>query len=958
MISKKDIATTTRNQGTTDVSATNEFILTARTDGTQSEDKLYTGSITETYVGSGAYSGEGTVDLASSVSGEVYTFATTTTSNTITGTGNGGGSLTITNVTGDPVNTLGLVTGKTNKNIANKLEVKFTDYNGNETTPAPATGTSLNVTHDNLTVGIDTTSGGLTLKRDGSSRVREVEVNYYYTPTNGAQEILLGTFTLTIKNVLELGDVTVDVDSRLLQIADNTSWIRLGSGKVSNLKGDVSAGEYPLFIKPSEAFNLGSNTIFNDYTVSSITKINGITSINRIGDSESITYYYTNNNGARNEAAFPINIPLSTFIKTDTNSKLVISKYSYDDAAHTKENKFIATAEKDTKAINVIGNIKEDYNTPDVRNGYTGKGSINLVRAELDTEYTFDPGLIEDTTVEEITLDMATGTSVNAKGLVKDKDKSIANLMEITVNNSNNIITVPGTAGQAFEKTGIKVGDAEITLGITAEGGFKIAKTTEGNIDSIPVKIDYYFSPDPSVTTPKKVKLGTFTLTINNPVIDGGEAEVEIDERFARFESYNWLFKNNGTGETATDMTTNTVVKYDYFTDFFKYTKDLQVNGATGRITEALRVEGRNKASSNNGQADRDYVSYVISGHAWKGEAAVPQTGEITDINELMVVSKGNVNLDDEISVNNKFALIFEKDSIEKIYTGNIKEKIVKTGGYYTGNGKLNILRTKPDTTYKFATSLLYGNIESDNGLAITNVSGTPVNALGVVDGTKDKVVANRIKVTFKDGSNQNSVMKSNDPKNLSVSNGGLTIGITTTGNNIGGLSLSRGKGNAEDVNIEEVVIEYFYDATSTDDTITTTGDNADAIKLGEFILTIEKPEFAIDGNDILNFGTMVPGDSRTVAGNIDVINPQNKDIDFRVEPTEVMTLNGKHLNNLNHSTSGIPNNEILNIEGIFVQRRSNHKFYISATAMPDHDIVEGHYRGEIQVIVTITDQN
>lgn len=977
VISKKDIATTTRNQGTTDVSATNEFILTARTNGTQSEDKLYTGSITETYVGAGAYSGEGTIDLVDSVSGRTYTFATTTTSNTITGTGdNGGGTLTITNVIGTPVNTLGLVGDKAGKNIANKLEVQFINYNSDTVAHKDTiiiNETTSSIKYNNLAIGVntaETNGGGLTLKRDGSSGVREAVISYYYDPVSDSKDlsnkkVLLGTFTLTIKNVLELGEVTVDVDSRLTQVSlANHNWIRLGNGKVSNLKGDVSAGEYPLFIKPSGDFSLGSNTIFNDYTISSITKINGITSINSIGDSESITYYYTNNNGAKNEAAYPINIPLSTFIKTDTDSKLVISKYSYGDTAHTKENDFIATAQKDTKAINIKGNILETYNTPNVRNGYTGEGSINLVRAELGNAYTFEPQKAtttpsRTTTTSDVVLSMTSGTSVNAKGLVESKDNSIANLMEITVTGgTSNPIRVPGTVGTTFEATGIKVGEAEITLGITEDGGFKIAKTKEGNIDNKSVIIDYYFSSNPSDENATKVKLGTFTLTINNHVIDGGEAEVQIDERFANFERYNWLFKE---GQTANDMTTDKIDKSKAFNDFFKYTKQLNVIGTTGTITEALRVEGRKYRNYGIGESlNKPYVSFNIESNNWRGEAAVPRTGNIANINNLMVASKGNVSLDDKTSLNNKFALVFtdtNDSNIEKIYTGNIKETIIKAP-VYSGSGKVNILKTNKDTAYKFATTSLYGNIGSDNDLTITNVTGTPVNTLGVVDGTKDKVVANRIQVTFRNGTTQNEVKKSTSPDDLSVSYGNLTIGITTVGdNNKGGLSLTRTSTNAEDINIKEAVIEYFYDADLTDEMIFD-GNTADTIKLGEFNLAIEKPEFAIVGNNVLDFGTMIPGHTRTIGGNIDITNPANKNITFEVEPTEVMTLNGEHLSKPGHSTDGIPENEKLHIRKIWVQKRDNYEFYISATAEPHNTIEKGEYRGEIEVTVTITDSN
>lgn len=954
VISKKDIATVTRTVVTT------PFALIARRVGTTTTDTLYTGNIIERYVGTGAYSGSGTIDLANSESGSTYTFGTSKTNNTVTGTGsNNGGNLTINITDGDPVNTLGLVGDKAGKNIANKLEVKFKNYNSDTVAHKDTiiiSDTTSSIEYSNLAIGIDTATGGLTLKRDGSSRVREVEVNYYYTPTNGAQEILLGTFTLTIKNVLELGDVTVDVDSRLLQIADNTSWIRLGSGKVSNLKGDVSAGEYPLFIKPSEAFNLGSNTIFNDYTVSSITKINGITSINSIGDSESITYYYTNNNGAKNEAAYPINIPLSTFIKTDTNSKLVISKYSYGDTAHTEENDFIATAQKDTKVINIKGNILETYNTPAIKDsGYTGTGSINLVRATLGTAYTFAPGLTQTTTVSGITLNVDNGgRSVNAKGLVKNTNESIANLMEITVNGATSAIRVTGTAGQAFEKTGIKVGDAEITLGITAEGGFKIAKTKEGNINNIPVKIDYYFSPDPSATTPKKVKLGTFTLIINNPVIDGGTAEVEIDERFARFERYNWLFRNNGIGQTANDMTTNNITKYNYFTDFFKYTKDLEVNRATGTITEALRVEGR----EHRGQyPDKPYVSFNIESTGWKGEAAVPKSGEITNINELMVVSKGNVSLEDQTSLNNKFALLFNDNNVTKIYTGNILEKIVKTGEYYTGSGKLNILNTNKNDEYNFGLELVDNNIASnDTKVSITSATGKPVNTLGVVEGTKDKVVANRIQVTFKDKDGNELAKKLNNSTELSVSYGGLTIGITTTGDtNKGGLSLTRTQEKAEAINIKKVFIEYFYDATPEDETINTNNTNGDAIKLGEFTLEIEKPEFEIIGNNILDFGTMIKGYPTTVSNYFKIKNPSNKQVEFSVAQDGIMTFEGKHLNNENHNITNIPKEEQLEVKNISVRKFNDYIFHLIATADPKENNKEGDYEGEIQVTVTIT---
>ena len=274
VISKKDIATTTRNQGTTDVSTTNDFILTARTDGTQSEDKLYTGSITETYVGSGAYSGEGTVDLANSVSGEIYTFNTSKTDTTIVGNGDKSGSLTITNVTGDPVNTLGLVNGKTGVNIANKLYVKFTDYDGNNSVTKVAIGTNLAVIHDNLTIGINTANstsnvGGLTLKRDGSSGVREAVISYYYDPditkTNSlsGKEVLLGTFTLTFeKPEFEIiGDNILDFGILIKGHQKTANRVyRIKNEKNKNIKFSINSSEGQMTLKEKNGIEIVNPT--------------------------------------------------------------------------------------------------------------------------------------------------------------------------------------------------------------------------------------------------------------------------------------------------------------------------------------------------------------------------------------------------------------------------------------------------------------------------------------------------------------------------------------------------------------------------------------------------------------------------------------------------------------------------------------------------------------------------
>ena len=573
------------------------------------------------------------------------------------------------------------------------------------------------------------------------------------------------------------------------------------------------------------------------------------------------------------------------------------------------------------------------HNNTVPKGGYSGSGTINMTTATLNTPYSFAAGGTGDVASKPsgVTLKVATDKkSLDATGVVTSTDARIANFMTVQVGSET---TQDVNLRDNKLETNI-LGD-KIKVGINESGELTLTKLVEGNIDPTSVVINYYYKPS-NGDAQSKVKLGEFTLTIENPMITSNtDVTVEIDKRFENVTGYNWLFRD---GKVSSDITSGTPAKVSGFEDFFTFSGDL--DSQNGAIVKDLGMTNR---EVKNAGIEADYGYYHLTDKtgtdAWRGEGAVPRRKDMSKLNDLITVSKGN-DPNDLRSLENEFSLLFT-DSTNgnrySIYRGKIIEKI-KGNGKYIGAGKIKEKDLTQNKKYIFSTKTnKMGTITSDNeDVSIVEASGMPVNALGVVSGKETEVVANKIRVEYKEENESGNITENTIESNgtLSVSYGGLTIGIDTTG----GLTLEKTR---EKTNITEVVINYLYEVTI--------GNEKKTVDLGEFTLTIEKDTITIDPDDaFLDFGKMFY-DSRdggetheTRVKKFKVINEAGKDISFKVNKETGEMVSGTNK---------------LNLKDISVKKDSNTEFTLQATAVLTKDTKPGSYEGTIEVIVDILEK-
>lgn len=843
----------------------------------------------------------------------------------------------------------GLVSGQTDKQIVSKYKVNGSEF--------------ININDSN---GFLTSDGALrvrlikpqTLSEKKMIKItklkditfapnKNIKIEYYHS-----SGVKLGEYMLDVSNTRtlnNLGEAKVEIDARIAQLNEDYSWLKLRTGEVFNLKKNSGTlGSYRDFIgSPTIFSNAGSFGKYNDVLITNIEEINNSSAFAQPD------YFYTDNveyegitNPHQNQAAYPKGQTLGNFINTDeTTTKLIVSKWDVTSSEHKKENSFLVSGMKGNQPVAFIGNLKEIYlnkvgqeitSTIDkAQNIFLGSGTLNLAAAKVGTSYWFDKvrtlsgELKGNGSADDVILKLGSHSDpLNAAGIIsKTKNKRVANKMLMKVAGVGFTIDL---AGNKLESSEIEIDQGKIKVGIDEQGRLLITKTQEGNIPRTTINIKYYYNPNTNMTN-NEIHLGTFDLTIENPVITSTkDVIVEIDKRFIELERYNWLYRN-GTSE---DIGNRNKIE-NKFSDFFKFNGDLdQLNGVSGPIEKDLSVE--NRAYRYGGT---DYSVYLTAANKWENASAIPINRDITELNNSLVISKLNGN---SPNLENKFSLIFNENGTHKIYMGNIKEEI-KEARVYEGKGIIKIREAALNTVYKFSTILTNKIINSDNGLKITEATD-PLNALGVVTGKTTTMVANKIRVTFTDDDNNTEEKYASiSENNFTASHGGIVVGITKTGNNIGGLNIQK---TIEKPSIKNIVIEYFYDTTPNDNDINTNITNGDAIKLGKFTLTIEKDFVTIDPNDaFLDFRKMFY-DSRyggetyeTREKSFKVINESGKDIDFRVEKDT-----GEMFNNSNK----------VELRNISVKKDSNTKFTLQATAVLDKNTKPGAYQGEIQVIVDI----
>lgn len=860
------------------------------------------------------YSGSGVLDISNGIKGTEYLFSAPTDMNTGSGTSTSNGGLSMT-IKGNFPNTNGIVTGKKNISIADSVVVSVNGATATSEIDSSVIGNKIYKVNNNLKLGLTSDNQIKIIKISNEFDYKgtgAIEIKYKY------KEVTLGSFTLEISSKeVDAGSITFDVDSRLEQLSQT-----LGNYVTGNKTlGDKNYGNH--------------NKIFSELIKVTPSYLNGA------GEVTNVTIDSVK---GKKEISSGMVTDYVGFGKNETGSAEIILKRSsgrLEDYGGNTKDTLISILNSETYIAKIQANTGKIYSLDFVLNrnegapkdGYTGTGSLSLAPAVLDKEYKFDPGLMTDTTKDEITLKItgADSRSIDTRGLVNSTD-SIANLMEITVNSAKDPIRVVGTVGQAFEKTKIPVGEAEITLGIETNGGFKIVKTKEGNIDNVPVRVDYYYSTNTNDINAAKIKLGTFILTIDNPVIiSTQDVTVEIDKRFENLEGYNWLFSN---GDVSSEIKPSPTEKRKEFNNFFTFSGNL--DSQNGTIVRDLGMTGREVKNPNNTSAKYGY--YQLTGETTsKGEGAIPRSGDMSQLNSLITISKGN-NPNEPRSLENEFSLLFTDDTNGNrysIYKGKIIEEI-KGIGKYNGTGKIKEKDLVQGTSYIFSIKMTkMGTITSNNeGVSIVEASGIPVNALGVVSGKDSTVVANKIIVKYKEENESGAITENTIESNgnLSVSYGGLTVGIDSSK---GGLTLQK---TQEKTNITEVVINYLYEVTI--------GNEKKTVDLGTFTLTIEKDIITIDPDDaFLDFGTMIY-DSRdggetheTRVKKFKVINEAGKEINFKVDKAV-----GEMISNSNK----------LELRNISVKKDSNTEFTLQATAVLDKNTQPGSYEGTIEVIVDI----
>lgn len=922
VVSKKDIESTTRSKRSTDLTVTNSFMLTARTTGAQPEDKLYTGNVIEKYVGKESYSGSGNIDLGNSTIDEPYIFKTTVSNGNIESNDS---NIKITGASNDPVNSLDIF-GK-NTNIANKLSVEFTT-NGNTRQSRTTTlaSNTLEVTEHNLSVGIDTTDGGLTLTRKGGSDVTKAIITYYYDPQEtgevSTKAVTLGTFILNITNanpVTDLGTLTTVIDPRLGNLKNSNGenvaekeWLTLDGYTGTNLDSGLKTNEYPNLIKDSIDGSL--NPVVKLKKITKVFKGNtqyeiisgGPASYTRFGTkSPDMPYVAIKlvNGGSLDTSTLTTNQNFARKV-SDIGAVIVEAEGELNQRYSFKHNLAIAL-------IPISGYEKDK--------GYVGTGSIDLSKTPIsENYYILVPKATKSSknsnSEEEIQLDNSTGMLPNLTGLIKEyKNKVIASKYTVTINGKE------GEKKNLGDEVDIVPNQVKIKLESGTDGKqLKIKKLTDEDVTSTMVTIKYYHESG--------IQLGEYDLTISNSskATSNGTITTKVDPRFiqvaledSRYRSH-WIASDNKVGA---NLNTNTLKS---------------LNGIVESIFSGVSSDTVNKIIEiSNGSNIYMPVSGTVGGYTKY------KIGKNNQDQENFAVKLNNTLADDIETIARKYidnengdlTIKYVDESgttaTKKSFTHKLKLVKGPTDNFsdrdgYSGSGTVDLSNknagkyriVKPQEPSPLANSITDLEVESYSGhfpvltgLVTDDVIATHYSINGGANyiklGTETEVETDRLNITLD-------------------SNGDITLERMGT----------------EKITKNSVTIDYFY-FSDKDDT------NSTKIKLGSFTLNINDSIFELEPNtQALDFGTMFY-DSRD--GKVNhvkrtqkfTLKAHGKEVDFRVADNSEMTITGT-------------NNKIDLID-VKVTKKSNTEFELGATAVLDETTASGIYNGEIQVIVDIT---
>ena len=919
VVSKKDIESTARNQRDADIIVTNDFTLTARTVGTQPEDKLYAGSITEKYVGKENYSGSGSIDLTTSVIGTKYIFKTTVSNGIVSSKQ---GDLSITNVQNDPVNSLGKVWGLTGQNISNKLGVDFIVSGTTKQSKTKAlVSDTLEITEHNLSIGIDTKGGGLTLTRKGGSDVTQAVITYYYDPEKGDtvsnKAVTLGTFTLNITNanpVIDLGILITTIDPRFLNLKNSNGvnvadkeWLTLDRYTGTSLD-TLANNEY--------------NGLIGENIDGSLTPTTDLKKIIKV--SKGNTQYERISGGAAAYTRFGTKSPEMPYVAIK-----LVNGGSLDTSILTTNQNF-ARKVSDTGAVIVEaeGELNQRYSFKhdlaiatipilgyEPSKGYVGTGSIDLGKTPISENYYV---LVPKTTKssrnnneEELQLDSSTGTLPNLTGLVKEcKDQVIASKYTVTLNNEPE-----GQKKDLGTEVDIVTNKIKIKLESGTDGKqLKIKKLTDEDVSSTQVTIKYYHSSG--------IQLGEYTLTISNTSIatSSGTITTKVDPRFvqvdSRYKSY-WIATNDIVGNNltntalVTDM--NGIIKTFSTVASSTINKIIEIKNSKNEIYKEVigKVDG--------------YTKYYI-GNQSTGQNFAAKLGENILTSGTMARKYSDNENGDLVVKYLDGATTTKKYFTHTLIIENGPSNDFTADNGYSGSGTVD-LSNKNIGKYKLVKAISTKNTALKE-LQLESLKGVLPNL--------NSLVTNMPIATYYSIDGGTNYIALDQEVDIEV--GKLKVALSTDG------SIILNKLTNDKVVEKSINIEYFY-FSEKDNTSST------KIKLGSFTLNINDSVFELDPKDqALDFGTMFY-DSRYGAESYEtrvqkftMKNPDNKNVTFSIKDNKTTS----EMSNINNSQYKV------NLKDISVEKESNTEFKLQATAVLDKDTKPGSYEGKIEVIVDI----
>lgn len=810
-----NMITVSKNNGTNSELLNNRFKLQTTKDN--GEKKIYNGNIKEKFVGR-AYSGSGTLSIRDVELNKKYIFnKELTNGNSITSTDN---SLTITNASKDPVNSFGAVEGKTNQNIANKLKVEFTKKDGSQTVNSK----NLEATYDGITVGIDSTTGGMNLEvTSEDTTVTQAVITYYYDPattseTPSEKAVKLGEFTLAIETLPEptpVGNITFSVDPRLKQITSTTT------GGVSWLTGNGNFGGWDSTARSDySGFSHVVNNITNQATISDVVSIeNKVKS--SVENAEYITF--SASVGAYNEIAIKRNVALNSLANNDN---LMVSP--------AKEETF-ATIFKDSNKNRYSSDISLSYVNSIGEDGYTGTGTLDMSNGKKNTPYTFTK---DSLIVNNMTMNLV-GTFPNTYGVVEGKTTtSVANKFEVAITDTTNykVTEESGTDGNSLGKWKVQDKNGQkdfLRIELTKSNQLILTKIDdEFDFSQENNQLTLAYKNEKTIGEDKKtITLGTFDLKVKSEKIIKPLTEMnfKIDSRIASIKTGEWISPNgdifNSNG--------NKVGSYPELVNAYQGTASKNIGNASNDVM-VQRVTQINNSTSLNDNQTLSY-SYLFEAN---NKTALPYNVPINSYNTTVsgtkiVVSKADLNTTKQSRgvITNTFEL---EDSNEEYWSGSLVEEYLDTKVNNTGTGSIDLTGATVELEYSFAPGV--SNPTSNAGITgentLTLTTDNSLDARGVLNTNNSKNIADKIVVEVNGKVTQtlkNNRIKSDgkkiEPTPIEELNSIVAIGIDSSGGIIIKKLLNK---NLAETTIN---IKYYYSGS---------GENNLDVELGTFALTLK----------------------------------------------------------------------------------------------------------------------